>query len=108
MTVSPSLAEALSLVTSPFSVDNISTVYASWAMPATHEVHAMSIDKNILFITWMFLVSNILLALMDVDAAVRLARQHTAIQVIVTLVTGAVHQFDGCDTGSCILVGAGN
>ena len=49
-------------------------------------------------------MSNILLALMDVDAAVRLARQHMAVQVIVTLVASAVHQFDGCYSGSCLIV----
>ena len=47
----------------------------------------------------MFLMSNILLALMDVDAAVRLARQHMAVQVIVTLVAIIIDSLDDHNIG---------
>ena len=45
-------------------------------------------------------MSNILLALMDVDAAARFAWQQTAIQVIVTLVTIVIHSLDDNIVGS--------
>lgn len=60
----------------------------------------MSIDKNNLFISLMFLMSNILLTLVDVDAAARLARQQTAIQVIVMLVTIIFNSSDDHIIGS--------
>ena len=45
-------------------------------------------------------MSNILLALMDVDATARLTRQNTAIQVIVTLVTIVIDSLDDNIVGS--------
>ena len=46
-------------------------------------------------------MSNILLALVYVDAAVGLARQHMAVQVIVTLVTIVIKSVDDKITSSC-------
>ena len=44
-------------------------------------------------------MSNILLTLMDVDAAVGLARQHAAIQIIIMLVSIIIDSLDDHNIG---------